>query len=127
MFPLIPALILLLLHGPANFEKLAETGRLPASLAVFQREAAHGPQEAEAARQDVSRRALATLIAASGNRELTQAFASMFVDALPAPAAPEEARPVTCEPAVVFFDEGPPPVSEGFSRFVRSRDGPAIA
>lgn len=62
MFPLLPALILLLLNGPANLERLAADGRLPAALASVQ---ARADQAKNLSRADEL--ALASLLTLDGS------------------------------------------------------------
>jgi hypothetical protein len=123
MWPLLPALILLLLQGPANVERMALDGRLPAALEALQ---ARMPD------QDVSARgqavALASLLAVSGDPQLSHAlFALLRIP--PQVAATEQPK------AVKPLEEptGPPLVPKslgssqaGFLKLQRSRDGPAV-
>jgi hypothetical protein len=127
MFPLIPALILLLLHGPSNFERFAENGRLPAALAVFHRGVSETATQADSGREDVSRRALASLIAASGNRELSEAFASMFLAGDSRSTALAFTGTSLQQTTLPTFGESFAALREGFFRCVRSRDGPFAA
>jgi hypothetical protein len=127
MFPLIPALILLLLHGPSNFERLAQSGRLPSALAAFRYEVSRDASHAEVRKEDASRRVLATFIAASGDRALSEAFASMFVSS---DCRLSFAKAAVRKTSVVSekIDGGSlGALRDGFFRCVRSRDGPWTA
>jgi len=126
MFPLLPALLLLLLNGPANFERMAEHGALPAALAAIQqRIEAPGVQSARVTKAD--HQALASLLTLGGDPQLTQALVRLL------------AVNVACEPvaspqpkSLEQHEESPgepPPIQvgkpqSGFLESQRSRDGP---
>ncbi len=124
MFPLIPALILLLLHGPSSFERLAETGRLPAALAVLHRQAISETAHSDLDKEDVSRRVLASFIAASGVRELSEAFASMFLARDSRSNERVAVLPGELEDSARVVEQPSARLHSGFLRAVRSRDGP---
>lgn len=118
MFPLLPALILLFLNGPAHMERLAEGGALPAALMAVQ-------QRLEAPDKQAGQLALASLLAFSGDKEASKVLVKIL-----ALQALEEGQPLqvqmSTEPKV-----DPPQeqclgqTQEGFLQSQRSRDGPA--
>ncbi|WP_144240978.1 hypothetical protein [Fimbriimonas ginsengisoli] len=113
MFPLLPVLILLLLHGPSNIERLAHEGRLPSGLEVFHREV-----EPAIAQRD---RAILALLASRDPQFSSALFAILRTEDQPARPKPKkqqsEARPV-----ISVGDSPTPP--DGFEDCRRSRDGP---
>ena len=128
MLPLLPALILLLLNGPANIERLAERGALPAALAAIQQRAI-APESQKALNQaKADPYALASLLSLTGDPQLSRALAQLF-------SIHVACEPVACaQPAALReLDSGgePPPIAlcigepcDGFLRSQRSRDGP---
>jgi hypothetical protein len=121
MLPLLPALILMLLQGPSNFERFAVDGRLPAALEAIHRQMAMTGTERLSEREE---QALASLIAAGSSAQLTRALMSFFwlddeKPRLTTPISRDPSRPVACT------CESPPP-QDGFERSQRTRDGPAI-
>jgi len=123
MLPIIPALLLLLLHGPSNVERLAREGRLPAALDAMHREIARSSVTADA----VHEVAIASLLA-STDPHFSRAFYALLN---PVTARPEPKSAITAAPRAdeiqVRPDLGAPPPSipEGFSDCRRSRDGPS--
>jgi hypothetical protein len=124
MITLIPALILLLLHGPSSFERLAENGQLPAAFVALQRDVASASGRTILDREESCRRVLATLIAATGDRELSEAFHAMFTP--PSGGSSET-------PKIFDLETESPPIAwetdfrrppDGFNPGCRSRDGP---
>jgi hypothetical protein len=121
MLPFIPALILLLLQGPSNFERLAMDARLPAALEAIHRQMAEpgGSQLSEREEQ-----ALASLIAAGTNVQLTRALISFLWNG---PETTSKSDPSSIELAIpVIGNNASPPPQDGFERSQRTRDGPAI-
>jgi hypothetical protein len=121
MLPLLPALILLLLQGPSNFERLAVDGRLPAALEAINRQMTQPGAEKLSEREE---QALASFIAAGTSAQLTRALMSFLWQS-------KEPRPTTQhlerEPARAITSQGDsPPPQDGFRRSQRTRDGPAI-
>lgn len=125
MLPLLPALILLLLNGPANIERLAEGGALPAMLAAIQKriDAPGSAQEARSRADDV---ALASLLTLSSDPRISHALVRILVLGI----KPSEVH--DCEPPKLAEQSEPPPradslgqVQDGYLRSQRSRDGPA--
>ena len=116
MFPLFPALILLLLQGPSNFERCAIDGRLPAALEAIHRQSA---QLGTSGLSEHQEQVLATLIA-SGT-EISQALLTILW------RNEERTNPdVPCEtgPRTHFLPADSPPSSDGFGESQRARDGP---
>ena len=119
MFPILPALILLLLQGPSNFERLSVDGRLPGALeAIHHRMALPGAQRLT----DHEEQALASLIAAGASIDLTRALMSLLwtADETPRLNAPETVA--FAQPADYPATSAPP--KDGFARSQRTRDGP---
>jgi hypothetical protein len=122
MLPLLPALILLLLQGPAGIERMAGAGQLPGALDALHRQIANAPQKVRAADEVV----LASLLAASGDQAMSQALLRLL--AMITPEVPAEAR------RIILLEEVSPPVPipvslgsprDGYLACRRSRDGPA--
>lgn len=126
MLPLLPALILLLLNGPANIERLAEGGALPAALAAIQQRVSAPQSQMSQARAD--QYAFASLLSLSGDPQLSRALAQIFSINVACEAAP------SAQPEKLLADESsgePPPITrsigkphQGFLDSQRSRDGP---
>jgi hypothetical protein len=114
MLPILPVILLLLLQGPANVERMALQGRLPAAIEAIQRMDA--PQN--------EKEAFVSLLAASQDPELTHALFSILKWTEPAEpkvvSVPEEPTFVPIEPPHEVALRG------GFSKSNRSRDGPAL-
>lgn len=128
MLPLLPALILLLLSGPANIERLAEGGALPAALAAVQQRVAASPNsDKELAQARADQFALASLLSLSGDPQLSRALAHIFAIHVACEPIPS-ARPTSLSEE--SKSEPPPPArsigkpQSGFLRSQRSRDGP---
>jgi hypothetical protein len=113
MLPILPALILLLLHGPSNFERLATEGRLPAGLEAFHREI-----EPAVANRD---RAMLALLA-TRDPQLSSALYALLRSEEPAlqPVKRIKARAPRVE---IYAGEAPAP-RDGFEECRRTRDGP---
>lgn len=121
MFPLIPVLILLLLQGPSNIERLAQDGRLPQALVAAQ------PRiEAPASEVSQAEAMLASLLQAGADPDLSHALAWLLSAQDDAPKA-----------VVLDLSEAdelgmpsngtPPDLSDGFLVCRRTRDGPFSA
>jgi len=121
VLPFLPALILLLLQGPSNFERLAMDARLPAALEAIHRQMAEpgGPRLSDREEQ-----ALASIIAAGTSAELTHALMSFLWHGRDA-AQRVAPQPDEISYFVVRAHPSPPP-QDGFERCQRTRDGPAI-
>jgi hypothetical protein len=124
MLPLLPALILFLLNGPANIERLAEGGALPAMLAAIQQRIDAQPVSHEEARRGDSL-ALASLLSLSADPRVSHALVRILV--LGVDACP----PHDCKPPALASRPEPPAAEEsigrphsGYLRSQRSRDGP---
>ncbi len=112
MLPILPVILLILLQGPANIERMALQGRLPAAIEAIQRMDA--PQN--------EKEAFVSLLAASQDAELTHALFSLLKWTEP---EPKQARTLPEDAAFVQIDPGPSmPLLGGFSKGNRSRDGP---
>jgi hypothetical protein len=120
MLPLLPALILLLLQGPAGIERMAWNGQLPGALDALHRQMARS--ERNCAADEV---AFASLLAVSGDKNMSRALLHLL--ALIEPAPPEQPR------QIVVAEESSPPVPippslgalpDGYFACRRSRDGP---
>jgi hypothetical protein len=114
MLPLLPALILLLLQGPSNVERLAHDGRLPAALQAIHQQM----DRPEAFPGDV----LASLIAVSNDLELSKALYALL--SLKAKDDPQPTALPVVERTVVL-PSAVPALSEGYFRSQRTRDGPS--
>jgi hypothetical protein len=121
MLPLLPALILLFLQGPANIERMASVGQLPGALNALHRQMATPHKRVRPADEVV----LASLLAVSGDRELSEALWQLL--SLTSTTNPE------IKPVVVFDQEHSPPIpippslgqlQDGYVDGRRSRDGP---
>jgi hypothetical protein len=125
MLPLLPALILLFLQGPAGIERMAWNGQLPGALDALHRQISSAPEKSALAEEIV----LASLLTASGDRQVSRALFQLlsFIE-------PTEER---LQPAIIAYEASPPvfipppalgDLRDGFCDCRRSRDGPfAIA
>ncbi|HTQ09929.1 MAG TPA: hypothetical protein VMI31_07670 [Fimbriimonadaceae bacterium] len=117
MLPLLPALILLILQGPASFERTAWNGQSAAWL-----DGLHRQTEAKSRAADAT---LASLLSGS-HRSVAQALARLLSltqgEGPKTPAStPESAEEKALAPAPAAI--GSP--AEGFYACRRSRDGPS--
>jgi len=119
MLPFLPALIMLLLQGPSNFERLAVNGRLPDAFEAMNRQIGQPGAAVLSERQE---QAIASLIAAGSTaQQLSHALWSFLFQSIVS-----EPAPVPAEPAqAIIQGEAAPPSSSGFAKSQRSRDGPA--
>jgi len=117
MLPILPAIILLLLHGPSNFERLAGEGRLPQAL-----QAIHRHIDEPTTRREAEDAVLASLLASGADPRLSGAILAFLRGR---PAKPSN-RPVTGREAQIVSptDEPAARVHSGFAQCQRSRDGP---
>jgi hypothetical protein len=131
MLPLLPALILLILQGPTNVERMALDGRLPAALDAIHRQMESTGSE-HASLKAANGMALVSLLAMSGDPQFSQALVKLLAmssgDAV-------EAKPSGKQYRDQFADDlaNPPPcprrlgsLTDGFFGSQRSRDGPAV-
>jgi hypothetical protein len=81
MLPLLPALILLLLNGPANIERMAEVGALPAALAAIQHRIDSG-ETVSLSQARADQFALASLLSLSGDPQISHALARLLISDL---------------------------------------------
>ncbi len=115
MLPILPVILLLLLQGPANVERMALQGRLPAVIEAIQR--MDTPKDEQ--------EALVSLLAASQDRELAHALLSILKWTETAPVRPQVLLPE--EPAFVPIEHQQPMLlTGGFAKGNRSRDGPSM-
>lgn len=117
MLPILPLILILLLQGPANVERLAREGRLPAALEQIHREIAR-PSLPVSAREEAL---YASLRAAGGDPELSSVLFALLRK--PEPASPEPTEIPSREPRVALHPA--PPLREGHEECRRSRDGPS--
>jgi len=106
MLPLLPAILLLLMQGPAGLERLARDGRLPASLESWRQ-----LPEQNSSRIRVS------------DARIAQVLVSLLQESHPAPVvnppeAPEE--PLAVIPANPILGQA----RDGYDQVEKSRDGP---
>ena len=80
MLSLIPAILLLAFHGPSAVERFGHEGRLPEALRALER--VWAPQEADSEGEgygpEKQRRALASLVAMSGDPAFSRAVSQLF-------------------------------------------------
>ena len=120
MLPLIPALILLLLQGPSNFERLTMDARLPAALEVIHRQLLEPGNSQLSEREE---QALASLIASGKGAQLTQALLSFLWQEEEVRTKPTFRDCQDLESTSITS----PPTSrrqDGYADCRRSRDGP---
>lgn len=118
MLPILPALILLLLQGHSNLERLAREGRLPMGLDAIYRDV----DQPELARSMASDSVFASLLASR------DAQLSSILSVLLGPSKPQEPsrsvapseEPRAATPSVKFEALHP-----GFAKGSRTRDGPS--
>jgi protein involved in temperature-dependent protein secretion len=121
MLPLLPALILLLLQGPSNIERLAHEGRLQGAL-----QAVHAQLQRPALAADDQRKVLAELLAKSGDAGLARALTQLLTLVLDEPGDNVQVRSrATRETALhglspTFAAD----LADGFLACRRTRDGP---
>ena len=120
MLPLLPALILLFLQGPAGIERMAWNGQLPGALDALHRQIASAPDKSGVAEEMV----LASLIAASGDKSMSRALHHLLSLIEPTEersqaqiVAREDSPPIPIPPALGDL-------RDGCYDCQRSRDGP---
>lgn len=126
MFPLLPALILLILQGPSSIEKMALDGRLPAALeAVTRQMERQDPRVGSLDQADAV--VLASLLAFSGDPDLSHALIKLL--SIDGTASIDE--PMGMRPVVGSLDHQPSKPYERDASLLevslesqRSRDGP---
>jgi hypothetical protein len=114
MLPFLPALLLLLLQGPSDFERLVAEGRLSSVLEKF---VAESPKE---------RKTLQALLVSGGHPELSRALAVLLTGQSEPEAKPAFVPPVAEERVVVPPTSDARPLPEGYADGRRTRDGPAL-
>lgn len=113
MLPLIPALLMLILNGPATAEQPSRSAQWNAVFRAY----------ASAQRSDVHVEIPQELIANSSNAQFAHALVSLLIQSLDRdePAKAEAIRTPFVPINPLFSDRTPP----GFEDCRRSRDGPA--
>jgi hypothetical protein len=129
MLQLLPALLLLILQGPSNVERLAVEGaglRVQGAGCRIQHPSFKGQSSGIRVQGARCQALVASLLAASGHPELSQALIELLQAAtnpedaeLPNPPILQSSNPVERPPCI-----GRP--SAGFLLSQRSRDGPAV-
>lgn len=113
MLPLLPALLLLLLQGSSDFERLAAEGRLPSALEKFVSES---PNE---------HKSLQSFWVVSGHPELSRALAVLLAVHPEPDSKPSYIPPPTDEVEVIPAVPVARPLPEGYVEGRRTRDGPS--
>jgi hypothetical protein len=115
MFPLLPAILLLLLHGPTGAERLGLRGRVAEPLEAISRSMHEG-----GSLRDADRVVLAKLLSAAQSAGLSDAILAFLQDRrlVHSQGRPALDVPASIRPAVVR-------TNEGFARSIRARDGPS--
>ena len=124
MFPLLPALLLLILQGPSSIEKMALEGRLPAALEAISRQMESDHRAVGSSKVDEA--VLASFLAFSGNPSASHALYTLLCAGEPS-SEPKKALVADVEgeislPVLDVGDSDPLPAGYAGSR--RSRDGP---
>ena len=125
MLPLLPALILLLLKGPAGLERLAWDGQLPhqlraSALDALHRQIARSPEKTDG-------RVFASLLAARGDKDMSLALLRILSCAAPIEPEPTLSH-VPVQDAIAPRIDVPSRLGtpqDGYFACRRSRDGPA--
>ncbi len=120
MLPFLPALILLILQGPAGIERMAAAGQLPSALNALHPRVASMPEARSA--DDA---AIASILAMTSGRDMSRALLQLLTWVQPE----EPEQPMTA--TVTDERKSPIPVppslgapSDGYFACRRSRDGP---
>ncbi|HVL38368.1 MAG TPA: hypothetical protein VM328_03155 [Fimbriimonadaceae bacterium] len=130
MFPILPAILILLLQGPGSIDRLAESGRLPSAL-----QALHSRLDTPSAAGGLGafqgaggERVLSCLLAlGSGNTGGFQATLSLLLGLSVDATEPREWSPPSLEgihPDPVHFEPFIAELAPGFVPGARTRDGP---
>jgi hypothetical protein len=124
MLPLLPALILLILQGPSDMERVTRDARLPAALSALTRHIEGGHDRSFT---DEEQAAIASLLATSRDPELAHALLLILqTGSVGSGHRPPDLGDERLEPG-----GAPPPTlgrpSEGFLQAQRTRDGPSAA
>jgi hypothetical protein len=125
MWPFLPALFLLILQGPSDFERMASGGRLPAALEALHRHL-ETPAAQKLVQDEKGRELLLASLLAMGADDLGKAIAELLaldLEAAPKPAAEAEPGPTSHPPTQ--HEEPPQWRGDDFSTPGRTRDGPA--
>jgi hypothetical protein len=124
LFPLLPALLLLILQGPSSIEKMALEGRLPAVLEAMSRQMESDHHSVGSSKVDEA--VLASFLAFSGNPSASHALYTLLCIGEPS-AEPKKVvvaeTQANLSPSV--FDVGDSTqLPAGHAGSQRSRDGP---
>lgn len=130
MLPLLPAILLLLLNGPAGLDGVARDACLPEAIKALHRQIGES-KDTEPKRALLksieSELILASLLAGTSDTDLSKAISELLLlvslDAPPPKQAPPE------EPAkeqTGFIEPQQVRLSLGYCHTARSRDGPAV-
>lgn len=111
MFPLIPVILLLLLQGPSNADRLARNGHLLGSLDAI---------AADSTLRESDRVVLASLFARE-DAKLSDALIAILRSDRTRPSAPPPTEPVVKQ---VPVSAPKLRLQQGYARSQRSRDGP---
>lgn len=128
MLPIVPALLILLLQGPAGLERLAVGGQLPEALARLNSTAPAGGVGGAGKVESGPSRTLAALSALQQTNRDFAAALQLLLNAAAAALQPEiaDSEPTACaEPTGRCSQEILRKPSDGFLCVARSRDGPA--
>ena len=116
MLPILPALILLLLQGPSNMERLARAGRLPAALDAIHR-SVDGPEFS----RSMQKQAVLASLLANHDAHLSSALFALLA---PGEESSDAKKASPSEPKSIVLPGVAPAPCEGFARSARTRDGP---
>ena len=119
MLPLLPALILLLLQGPSNLERLAVNGRLPAALEAIHRQMVNSESGSLG---ELEQTTFAGIFANRLNESLSTALLSLLQ---PIQEQPKESLQATADERLIrFVESNQLRTPDGFGKSDRTRDGP---
>lgn len=130
MFPLLPALILLLMHGPSAVDRAQQPGGLPDAIRALHQRIQDGHRQAsrQLIRDLEQNLVLASMLSTGSDSELGKAFAELLqlveVGATPPDLELPKFHPAT--PRQVF-QEPTLRDSATFPRSARTRDGPSAS
>jgi hypothetical protein len=132
MFPLLPAILLLLLNGSSGLDRTAYDGCLPEAIKALHRQINEGDSEKQATLLKGLRSELiiASLLAGSNDEQLSQAISELLMlvgmsDLAPPPRTATFVDFPEPDEQLALGHEASPRLNEGFSHTARSRDGPA--
>lgn len=125
MLPILPALLLLILQGPSSIERMALAGRLPAALEAVSRQIESHDQSL-ASTEGAEAAVWASLLAFSGDPELSNALYRLLALDATAPAAPRQYgfEPDDWVDPPSFLSPDLASLPDAYVQCRRSRDGP---